>query len=184
MSLPRSSRGRSPRTSRREEAHGGVRHRLVQSGCDQENRFMVRVGLWVRLEARPGKEVALETFLNESLADVQDEPATVAWFAIRLGPSIFGIFDAFPDEGGRQTHLAGRVAAALIARAPELLSRPPSIENVDLVAVKLPREVTTADRGRIGWSATTDGPLPTKDDFCDATVEVHVRYLPRRMPDD
>jgi quinol monooxygenase YgiN len=98
---------------------------------------MVKVGLLVRLEAKPGKEAEVESFLRGGLAVVQQEPATVAWFAIRLGPSSFGIFDAFPDEAGRQAHLSGRVAAALIAKAPELLSRPPSIETVDVLAVKL-----------------------------------------------
>ena len=99
---------------------------------------MVKVGLLVRLEAKPGKEAEVESFLRGGLAVVQQEPATVAWFAIRLGPSSFGIFDAFPDEAGRQAHLSGRVAAALVAKAPELLSRPPSIETVDVLAVKLP----------------------------------------------
>jgi quinol monooxygenase YgiN len=97
---------------------------------------MVKVGLLVRLEAKPGKEAEVESFLQGGLAVVQQEPATVAWFAIRLGPSSFGIFDAFPDEAGRQAHLSGRVAAALMAKAPELLSRPPSIEKVDVLAVK------------------------------------------------
>jgi len=99
---------------------------------------MVNVGLLVRLEAKPGKEKAVEDFLHGGLPLVQNEPATVAWFAIRLGPSTFGIFDAFPDESGRQAHLSGQVAAALMANAAELLAEPPSIENVDVLAVKLP----------------------------------------------
>jgi quinol monooxygenase YgiN len=99
---------------------------------------MVKVGLLVRLEAQPGKEAEVEDFLQGGLAIVQGEPATVAWFAIRLGPSTFGIFDAFPDDSGRQAHLSGRVAAALMAKAGELLSQPPSIEKADVLAVKLP----------------------------------------------
>ena len=99
---------------------------------------MMKVGLFVRLEAMPGKEAELESFLRGGLALVQGEPATIAWFAIRLGPSTFGIFDAFDDEAGRQAHLSGRVAAALMAKAPELLSSPPSIEQVDVLAVKVP----------------------------------------------
>jgi quinol monooxygenase YgiN len=67
-----------------------------------------------------------------------EEPATIAWFAIRLGPSTFGIFDAFPDEAGRQAHLSGRVAAALMAKASELLAQPPVIEKVEVLAAKLP----------------------------------------------
>ena len=69
---------------------------------------------------------------------VQEEPATTAWFGIRLGPTTFGIFDAFPDEAGRQAHLAGRVAAALMARASELFAQPPVIEKLDVLAAKLP----------------------------------------------
>lgn len=99
---------------------------------------MVKTGLLVRLEAKPGKQAELESFLKGGLAIVQEEPATIAWFAIRLGPTSFGIFDAFPDEAGREAHLSGRVAAALMAKAPELLASPPSIEKVDVLAAKLP----------------------------------------------
>jgi len=99
---------------------------------------MVKVALLVRLEAKPGKEAAVESFLRGGLAIVQDEPATTTWYALRLGPSTFGIFDTFPDEAGRQAHLTGKVAAALMANAAELLSQPPVIEKVDILAAKLP----------------------------------------------
>ena len=99
---------------------------------------MVTVALLVRLEAKPGKEAEVERFLRAGLPLVQDEPATTAWFGIRLGSSTFGIFDAFPNEAGRQAHLAGKVAAALMAKAPELLAKPPVIEKVDVLAAKLP----------------------------------------------
>jgi quinol monooxygenase YgiN len=99
---------------------------------------MVKVALYVRLEAKAGKEAEVESFLRGGLAIVQEEPATTAWFAIRMGPSTFGIFDAFPDDAGRQAHLTGRVAAALMAKAGELLAQPPSIEKVDVLAAKLP----------------------------------------------
>ncbi len=99
---------------------------------------MVKVALFVRLEAKPGKEADVESFLLGGLAVVQQEPATTAWFAIRLGPSTFGIFDAFPDEAGRQAHLSGQVAAALMAKASELFFQPPVIEKVDVLAAKLP----------------------------------------------
>ena len=99
---------------------------------------MVKVALWVRLEAKPGKEAEVESFLRGGLAIVEQEPATIAWFAIRLGPSTFGIFDAFPDEAGRQAHLSGQVAAALMAKAPDLLAQPPKIEKIDVLAAKLP----------------------------------------------
>lgn len=99
---------------------------------------MVEVALLVRLEAKPGKEAAVAEFLRGGLAIVQEEPATTAWFAIQIGPSTFGIFDAFPDDAGRQAHLAGRVAAALMAQASELLAEAPVIEPVDVLAAKLP----------------------------------------------
>ena len=99
---------------------------------------MVKLALFVRLEAKPGKEKEVESFLLGGLPIVEDEPATTAWFAIRLGPSTFGIFDAFPDEAGRQAHLSGKVAAALMANAAELFAEPPSIEKVDVLAAKLP----------------------------------------------
>jgi len=99
---------------------------------------MVKLALYVRLEAQPGKETEVEEFLKGALPIVQAEAGTAAWFAIKMGPSTFGIFDAFGDEAGRNAHLAGRVAAALMARAPELLSTPPKIEKIDIVAAKLP----------------------------------------------
>ncbi len=99
---------------------------------------MVTLALYVRLEAKPGKEAEVENFLRGGLAIVQEEPATTAWFALRLGPSTFGIFDAFPDEAGRQAHLAGRVADALKAKASELFAQPTNIEKVDVLAAKLP----------------------------------------------
>jgi quinol monooxygenase YgiN len=99
---------------------------------------MVKVALFVRLEAKPGKEKEVEAFLLSGLPIVQQEPATTAWFAIRLGPSTYGIFDAFPDDAGRQAHLSGKVAAALMAKAGELLATPPSIQKVDVLAAKLP----------------------------------------------
>jgi hypothetical protein len=87
---------------------------------------MVKVALWVRLDAKPGKEADVEAFLRAGLPLVQAEPATTAWFGIRMGPSTFGIFDAFPDEAGRNAHLSGRLA------------KPPAIEKVDVLAAKLP----------------------------------------------
>ena len=98
---------------------------------------MVTNGLLVRLEAKPGKEAEVDSFLRSGLPLVLDEPKTIAWFGIRMGPSTFGIFDAFPDEAGRQAHLAGRVAAALMAKAPDLFASPPEIEKVDVLAAKL-----------------------------------------------
>lgn len=98
----------------------------------------VTTALLVRLEARPGKEEEVANFLSGALSIVEGEPATVAWFAIRMGPSTFGIFDVFPDDAGRQAHLSGQVAAALMARADELFSQPPDIQQIDVLASKLP----------------------------------------------
>ena len=99
---------------------------------------MVTVALFVRLEAKPGKEADVENFLKGGLPIVQEEPATITWYALKLGPSTFGIFDTFPDDAGRQAHLSGRVAAALMAQASDLLAQPPTIEQVDILAAKLP----------------------------------------------
>jgi len=99
---------------------------------------MVKVALLVRLEAKAGKEAEVEKFLNGGLSIVEEEPATITWYALKLGPSTFGIFDTFPDENGRQAHLSGKVAAALMAKASELLSQPPQIEQVEILAAKLP----------------------------------------------
>ena len=100
---------------------------------------MVKVALFVKLEAKPGKEAAVENFLKNGLPIVMEEPATITWYGIKLGPSTFGIFDTFPDDAGRQAHLTGRVAAALMANAAVLLAVPPSIEKVDILAAKLPK---------------------------------------------
>jgi quinol monooxygenase YgiN len=98
---------------------------------------MVTVGVLARLEAKPGKEEEVANFLAGALPLAQQEEATTAWFAIRLGPSTFGIFDVFPDEAGRDAHLTGPIATALMGKADELLSQPPTIEQVDLLASKL-----------------------------------------------
>jgi quinol monooxygenase YgiN len=99
---------------------------------------MVNVSLFVRLEAKPGKEKEVESFIRGALPLVMEEPTTTAWFGIRFGPSTFGVFDAFADDSGRQRHLSGKVAAALMAKAGELFSKPPLIEKVDVLAAKLP----------------------------------------------
>jgi quinol monooxygenase YgiN len=93
----------------------------------------------LRLEAKPGKEADVEKFLLGGLPIVQEEPATITWYGIKLGPSAFGIFDTFPNEAGQQAHLSGKVAAALMAKAPELFAKPPAIEKVDVLAARLPR---------------------------------------------
>jgi quinol monooxygenase YgiN len=100
---------------------------------------MVKVAILARLVAKPGKEEEVASFLSGALPLAEKEPATTVWFALRLSKNEFGIFDAFPDEAGRSAHLNGQIAAALMAKAGELLSEPPKIEKVDLLAAKLSR---------------------------------------------
>jgi quinol monooxygenase YgiN len=98
----------------------------------------VTKGLWVPLEAKPGREEDVARFLEGATPLVAEEPETTAWFAVRLGDSQFAIFDVFPDDAGRQAHLSGRVAEALMGQADELLARPPDIQQADVIASKLP----------------------------------------------
>jgi quinol monooxygenase YgiN len=97
---------------------------------------MIKLSLFVRLEAKPGKEAAVADFLATGLALAREEPTTPIWFALRLSPTTFGVFDAFHDEAGRQAHLAGPIAKALMAKAPELLVSPPSIEKIEVLGLK------------------------------------------------
>ena len=99
---------------------------------------MTRKALFVRLDAKPGRENDVAKFLRDAQGLVQQEPATTAWFAIQLGSTTFAIFDAFSDDAGRDAHLSGKVAKALMAKAPELLAQPPKIEKADVLADKLP----------------------------------------------
>jgi quinol monooxygenase YgiN len=99
---------------------------------------MSKFALYVPLEAKPGKEKEVADFLKSALPLVEDEPGTVTWFAIQEGPSSFAIFDTFDDEAGRDAHLNGKVAAALRAKADELLTKPPAIHKIGILADKLP----------------------------------------------
>jgi quinol monooxygenase YgiN len=105
---------------------------------------MVTKGLLVRLEAKPGHEDDVEQFLHKVMPVIDREPATIALFGLRLGPSTFGIFNAFPDEAGRQTHIGGDAAIGLTALATSALAVPPSIEAVDVIAAKLPERRSAA----------------------------------------
>jgi len=98
---------------------------------------MVTLGLFVRLEAKPGKEKEVAAFLMQGLKMANQEATTPLWFALRLGPSTFGVFDAFRNEAGRQAHLSGPIAQALMAQAPQLLAAPPSIETTEILGAKL-----------------------------------------------
>jgi quinol monooxygenase YgiN len=98
---------------------------------------MVRYSLFVRLQAKPGKEEEVAAFLASALPLAEAEPRTTVWFAFRFNKSEFGIYDAFADDSGRKAHLDGPIAKALMAKAGELLAKPPSIEPVDILGAKL-----------------------------------------------
>lgn len=97
---------------------------------------MIKLALFARLEAKPGKEAEVAQFLQAALTMARDEPSTPIWFALKLSPSTFGVFDAFHDEAGRQGHLTGPIAQALMAKAPELFASPPSIEPIEVLGLK------------------------------------------------
>ena len=97
---------------------------------------MEKFALLARVEAKPGKEAEVLAFLKSALPLAENEPDTVRWYALQLGPSTFGIFDTFETEEGRDAHLNGEIAKALMANASTLLSAPPVIEKVDLLAIK------------------------------------------------
>lgn len=98
---------------------------------------MVQFAILAQIKAKPGKEAEVEAFLKSALPLADAETGTLVWFAVKLGPSTFGIFDAFADEAGRSAHLSGPIAQALMANAAELLAEPPVIEKADILAAKL-----------------------------------------------
>jgi quinol monooxygenase YgiN len=105
---------------------------------DHEESEMTQHALYVQLEAKPGKEQEVATFLSGARTMVNDEPDTTAWFAIRMGPRTFGIFDAFANERGRDAHLQGKLAKQITSKAPDLFARPPEMQRVEVLADKLP----------------------------------------------
>lgn len=98
---------------------------------------MNRFGILATLQARPGKEAEVESFLQAAAPLVETETGTTAWFSFKIGPGTFGIFDTFKDEEGRAAHVNGQVAKALFARAEELFVSSPQIQTVDILAEKL-----------------------------------------------
>lgn len=97
---------------------------------------MEKLGILAVLEAKPGKEREVENFLKSALALAERERETVSWYALKLGPSRFGIFDTFADQSGRDAHLSGEIAKALFAHADELLASPPQIDQPEILAAK------------------------------------------------
>jgi quinol monooxygenase YgiN len=97
---------------------------------------MEKLAIWAYLEAKPGKEKELEEFLKSALPLAEREPGTVAWYAVKIGPSQFGIWDTFADETGRNAHLNGEIAKALFAKAKDLLAKDPQIHKPEILAAK------------------------------------------------
>src|SRR5215472_10882635 len=117
-----------------EARSASVGRNFSRNQFNTEGEIMEAIGLLVRLEARAGKEAEAEAFLKSALPLALDEKGTLKWYAIKLGPGKFGIFDTFANEGDRNAHLAGEIAKALGARASELLAVPPQIEKVEVLA--------------------------------------------------
>jgi quinol monooxygenase YgiN len=117
-----------------------ARRSIEACGTDQVEKetTMTKLGLLVTLEAKAGQEKELASFLEDAASLVDAEPNTTAWFAIQMSATKFRIFDTFLDESGREAHLSGEVAKALMAKAPNLLAKPPAIEKIIVLADKLP----------------------------------------------
>ena len=105
---------------------------------------MDHVGIWVVMESKPGKEDEVEAFLKSARALADKEEQTTSWYAVRIGPSKYGIFDTFPDERGRVAHLTGEIAKALAAKTPELFAREPEIHRLSVLASKPPNGAMAA----------------------------------------
>ena len=99
---------------------------------------MDKFAVWAQLEAKPGKEAEVEEFLKSAQPLAEQESGTTTWYALKIGPSKYGIFDTFVDEEGRNAHLNGEIAKALFAKAEELFARPPEIDRPEILAVKAP----------------------------------------------
>src|ERR1700722_5420487 len=106
----------------------------VGNNSTQEGNSMEAIGLLVTLEARSGKEADAEAFLKSAQPLALNENGTLKWYAIKIGPAKFGIFDTFANEAGRNAHLTGEIAKALGARANELFATPPQVEKVEILA--------------------------------------------------
>jgi quinol monooxygenase YgiN len=101
-----------------------------------EESNMAKQAIWVMLKANPGKEHEVEAFLKQGATMSHDEPKTVTWYGVKLGPGMYGVFDTFDDEAGRDAHMNGDIAKALMAKAPDLFSNELKIENMEILARK------------------------------------------------
>ncbi len=100
---------------------------------------MGKLAIWAQLEAKPGKEQEVEAFLKSAQPLAEKEEGTISWYAIKMGPSNYGIFDTFADENGRNAHLNGEIAKALFSKAQDLFAKPPAIEKPEILASKTAR---------------------------------------------
>ncbi len=100
---------------------------------------MDKLAIWAMMEAKPGKEQEVEEFLKSAQPMAEREQGTTSWYALKIGPSTYGIFDTFADDKGRDAHLNGEIAKALFAKAKDLFSREPQIEKPTILAAKAPR---------------------------------------------
>jgi quinol monooxygenase YgiN len=105
----------------------------------EEDYIMGKLAIWAQLEAKPGKEKEVEEFLKSAQPLAEREAGTVSWYAVKMGPGKYGIFDTFADENGRNAHLNGEIAKALFAKAKDLLSQPPKIDKPEILASKTGR---------------------------------------------
>jgi quinol monooxygenase YgiN len=99
---------------------------------------MPKVAIWAQLKAKPGKEAEVEAFLKSAQPLAESEAQTITWYAVKLGPGSYGIFDTFADEAGRNAHLTGEIAKALFARAAELFAEAPQVSKPEVLAAKVP----------------------------------------------
>jgi len=102
----------------------------------QEDSIVVKKAIWVMLKAKPGKEAEVEAFLSQGALLAKEEPLTVNWYGVKMGPGVYGVFDTFAAEEGRDAHLSGEIAKALMANAPDLFSNEIRIEKMDVLASK------------------------------------------------
>jgi quinol monooxygenase YgiN len=102
----------------------------------EKESMMAKQAIWVMLKAKPGKEADVEAFLKQGASMSNDEPKTVTWYGLKIAPGMYGVFDTFDDEAGRDAHMSGEIAKALMANASELFSNELKIENMEILAKK------------------------------------------------
>ena len=123
--------------------HSAVTRRQPPYQISREGNATSKLAIWAQLEAKPGKEKEVEEFLKSAQALAEREAGTLTWYAIKMGPGKYGIFDTFADEAGRNAHLNGEIAKALMAKASELFAKPPEIAKPEILASKAARQAAT-----------------------------------------